>query len=108
MASSRAARFTKRIARRVTPSFDDVADVVAEVTGLDRARITPASRLEQDLGVTGDDGLELLEALAGKFGTRFERPDHGGRYLFQGEGVDPISLLVRHLLGWQGAQVIPI
>jgi len=90
------------------PSFDELAEVIAEVTGVDRSRITPSARLEQDLGVTGDDGVELLQALAKKFGTDFDRPDHGGRYLFGAEGFDPISPILLRLLGRSSATVIPI
>lgn len=67
-------------------SFEQVVDVIVEVSGIPREKITPASRLEVDLGVTGDDGVELLEALADKFGTDFDRPDHKRTYLFHSEG----------------------
>lgn len=83
-----------------TPSFDEIAQLIAEVTGVDRRRITPSARLEKDLGVTGDDGVQLLQALANKFDTDFDRPDHGGRYLFGPEGCVP--------LGLRSARVIPI
>ena len=90
------------------PSFDEIAELIAEATGIHRGRITPAARLEQDLGVTGDDGIELLEALARRDGTDFDRPNHGGRYLFGPEGFDPISPMVRFVLGWPAPQIIPI
>ena len=89
-------------------SFDEVADLVADVSGADRSRIKPSSRLESDLGITGDDGVDLLQALAVRFGTDFDRPDHGGQYLFGSEGHAFLRNGIRHLLGRPKSKVIPI
>jgi acyl carrier protein len=89
-------------------SFDEVADLVADFSGAARSRITPSSRVESDLGITGDDGVELLQALAARFGTNFNRPDHSGRYLFGSEGHALLTNGVRYLLGRPKSKVIPI
>jgi acyl carrier protein len=91
-----------------SPSFDEIAEVISELTGVDKSRITPASRLEHDLGVTGDDGVQLLETLAKKYRVDFDRPNHGGRYLFGSDSFDPISPILRRILGRSPKTVIPI
>jgi hypothetical protein len=43
--------------------FDQFADFVREWGGLSRKKkIAPESEFEADLGITGDDGCDLLEA----------------------------------------------
>ena len=85
------------------PTFEDVAQLIADTTGVHPSQITPIARLEKDLGITGDDGLELLEVLAERFGTDFDRPNHGRRYLFHPEGFDIFAIL-----GLSSYTVIPI
>ena len=89
-------------------SFDEVADLVAEFVGADRSRISTSTRVESDLGITGDDGEELLQAIATRFGTDFNRADHGGRFLFGSEGMSLPLLSIRQLLGHPKPTVIPI
>ncbi len=59
------------------------------------------TRLESDLGVTGDDGEELLKAVAKEFGVALANPDDGYRttfslspneYLFSSEGFDLLGI----------------
>lgn len=51
------------------PDLDSsVLDFVADFTGVERDRLSPASTLLGDLGVDGADGWELIEA----FGQRFQ------------------------------------
>ena len=47
--------------------FEEVAAFVVEQLGVRLERVTPAARVENDLGCTGDDASELLEAFAAKF-----------------------------------------
>ena len=42
------------------PVFENVRDIIARYTGVDRARIAAGSDLLKDLGVAGDDGDELF------------------------------------------------
>ncbi len=44
----------------VTPTFEEVRDIIAEYTGIERTRIAADSDLLEDLGVAGDDGDELF------------------------------------------------
>src|SRR5688572_9937469 len=91
------------------PSFQDIERFVRNFTGIrSNQAITPQTRLDADLGVTGDDGEALLKQAAERFGAALSHPIHGYRetflleeneYLFHGEGFDPIGLsfLVRWL-----------
>ena len=68
------------------PSFQEVAEFVAKFSGTTSSRIQPATRLEADLGITGDDGVELLEAFTAHFQVDFARPYSTNTFLFHGEG----------------------
>lgn len=79
------------------PSFAAFVRFLIEFLNLpDGGRITRSTRLERDLGVTGDDGSDLLEAVERAFGVALATPDEGYRpafglgpdeYLFHGEGL---------------------
>ena len=65
---------------RKNPTFDDVADFVREWARVPAKRqIEPETQFERDLGITGDDGSELLDAAQKKFGV-----DHSTRDLWLG------------------------
>jgi acyl carrier protein len=60
-----------------------------------REKISPETQFERDLGITGDDGCELLEAAESKFGIHLSSEEDGYRktfdlapneYLFTSEG----------------------
>lgn len=74
------------------PTFNVFALFIREVVGYpDRKAITPETLFENDMGVTGDDGVDLLEATEKRFNvdwTDFRavfnlKPDE---YLFGPEG----------------------
>ena len=55
-------------------SFEEFAGFIRECGHLGREeRITPDTRFERDLGITGDDGNELLQAAEKRFGVTFTR-----------------------------------
>lgn len=79
------------------PSFDDVAAFVREVVRPrgDRS-ITPETRLEADLGVTGDDGTDLLREAEKRFKVTLTRNSFGlgpNECLFGPEGFDPLGII---------------
>ncbi len=92
-----------------TPTFQDVEAFVRDFAALRRKQIiTPDTRLETDLGVTGDDGDELLQKAAVHFGVQLAHPVLGYRrtfglgeneYLFNSEGLDLLGIgdLIRRL-----------
>jgi GAF domain-containing protein len=47
--------------------FEEVAEIIHEVSGAKRARITRDARLSEDLRIHGDDGHDLFEALHDRF-----------------------------------------
>jgi hypothetical protein len=77
-----------------TPSFEEVADFVRRWASVPAKQpITLHTQLERDLGITGDDGGELLEAAQEHF--KVDLADGGYRkifnlgdneYLFNSEG----------------------
>jgi hypothetical protein len=80
------------------PSLLDVASFVCAWTGIGSEFVVCSeTRLEADLGVTGDDSEELLNAVAKKFGVELANTNDGYRatfslspneYLFSSEGFD--------------------
>ncbi|MGY3113666.1 hypothetical protein ACVWYV_001897 [Pantoea eucalypti] len=90
-----------------------LADVIAfirEFAGCKRETINENTWLDKDLGITGDDGVELLEEAEKIFGVSFSAEEDGLRgafslkeneYLFHSEGIDflGIAYLCRRLRG---------
>lgn len=92
------------------PPLADVIAFIQEFSGCRREAIDENSWLEQDLGITGDDGVELLEEAEKVFGVSFSAEQDGFReafslkeneYLFHSEGIDffGIVYLCRRLRG---------
>jgi len=80
----------------VRPSFDEFAEFIREWARIPkRKQIAPGTLFERDLGITGDDGCELLEEAERRFGVCLSSPEHGyaqtfsldaNETLFHGEG----------------------
>jgi acyl carrier protein len=88
-------------------SFEQIAEFLAEHQGIDPSRIAPGVRLEADLGITGDDGHELLVALMSRFHVEIDRTSTAQASLLHSEGSDPFALVSR-VLGRGKERVIPI
>ena len=70
-----------------------VCKIVAHFAGM-RA-VTPCQRLYHDLKLTGDDAVELLEALHAKFGTAFTDFQFAEYFPNEGEAaVDGVERLL--------------
>jgi acyl carrier protein len=79
-----------------TPSFNEFAEFIRERHGLSRKKqIAPETKFEDDLGITGDDGCDLLAATEKRFRVSLSSEKHGYRetfalgpneFLFQSEG----------------------
>jgi len=81
----------------LSPSLFQVIEFVRDFIGDHRTPINVDTYLEADLGVTGDDGSELLEEIAQAFGVILCTETEGYRitfglqeneYLFESEGFD--------------------
>lgn len=89
------------------PSLSLLIDFLRDFTRDRRTPITTQTYLEEDLGITGDDGAELLEEVALRFGVVLHTDEDGyqttfglgdNEYLFHSEGFDP--LCIGRLIGW--------
>ncbi len=79
------------------PSFDEFVAFLREWGSISRKKaISPETQFEADLGITGDDGCELLEATEKRFEVRLSSDERGYRdtfglgfneFLFHGEGL---------------------
>ncbi|WP_039054780.1 hypothetical protein [Enterobacter sp. Bisph1] len=82
------------------PKLEDVIAFVRKCTGCYREAIDENTLLENDLGVAGDDGDELLQEAEQVFGVSFGREEHfralfslkENEYLFTGEGLDLLGI----------------
>lgn len=85
-------------------TFHNLVSLIRELQGIsNKTEINESTLLENDLGITGDDGSELLEAIETRFNLSFES-DSGpslreifnlekDQYLFHSEGVDFLGLI---------------
>ncbi len=90
-----------------TASFDEFSDFIRQWGRISpKRRIEPETDFERDLGVSGDDGRDLLEAVEERFGISLSSEEHGYReafnlapdeFLFGPEGLwpDPGTLFGR-------------
>ena len=86
----------------MTATFDDVVRAIRASQSIrGHLMITGATLLEDDLGITGDDGCDLLADLERTFGISFADSDGSLReafgleqdqFLFHGEGWNPLAL----------------
>lgn len=85
----------------MSSTLDRVIEIVAEQTGMRRDRLTVASAVDQDIGISGGDVEDFAEALAQEFGDQvWQWPWH--RFALLDEGVSPLFpfQLVWQLLTW--------
>jgi acyl carrier protein len=77
-----------------SPTFNDVADFVRAWGRIPvKRQIDPETQFERDLGITGDDGSELLEAAQKKFGVDLAPDESGYRNIFElGPNGIPLQL----------------
>lgn len=78
--------------------FERVADFVSREAGVRRDRLTTETRLEDDLGVTGDDAVDLVAAFAAEFGVALDGFVLGRH--FGGERAATPWSLARGLIVW--------
>lgn len=82
-------------------AFDEFTNFIRDHWQVsDRKRISPETQFERDLGLTGDDGKDLLEATEKRFGVTLCSGETGLRktfnlgpneYLFHSEGILPFT-----------------
>ena len=92
-----------------TPSFEQFAAFIRKWAAIPaRIEIRPETLFEDDLGITGDDGSDLLEATEDHFRVRLSSPENGYRptfdlapheVLFRSEGFGPDLSDIMSLFG---------
>ena len=60
----------------MTETEQSISDAIAKLMSVRREVITPATRINKDLGITGDDAVELLQGISKLFGVTFEDFDY--------------------------------
>lgn len=93
------------------PSFEEFAEVVRSCARLKRdTRIDPETQFERDLGMTADDGTELLEDLETHYGIEFTADSFDlkeAECLFHSEGPD-VFPVVQTIFGNSRTEVRPL
>ena len=79
--------------------LNEIIGLVVSQTGTYKSKLNRSTKIEKDLGVTGDDALELMEAFIERFSVK-----HDGFELnkyFDEEGFDLLGLsyLIRRIKG---------
>ena len=84
-------------------SFEELASLIRKHQGFrPDKRILPEFQFERDLGVTGDDGVEILEEVQNRYGIEFSRKSldlEDNEYLFHPEGFAPFPFVFQSLFG---------
>ncbi len=98
-------------------TLDNLIAVIREKQGISEKKlITGYTALESDLGITGDDGIELLEEIEKQFSLSFAGEDgtiravfdlEKNEYLFHSEGFNPFASLLL-LFGIDSEKVKPV
>jgi acyl carrier protein len=77
--------------------FNKLKSFIANQAGVEYDDVIPEAKLEDDLGITGDDAVDLLLAYSKTFNvdvTKFMAADY-----FDGEGDKILAALIRILTG---------
>jgi acyl carrier protein len=93
------------------PSFDKLKDFIVEQAGLYENEVTPVARLYDDLGIYGDDAVELLVNYGKKLNvdvSKFMAADY-----FKSEGgidviIDGIARLYTGKISSSGLKVLTV
>ncbi|MBR9916321.1 hypothetical protein GYB29_01210 [bacterium] len=98
------------------PTFEEVSNFLRNFTGVSsRKKITKDTWMEDDLDITGIDGLRLFEESEIYFGISFPSEESKFKELFEltenenlfgSEGFDPIGISL--LIGWIRKKPKPI
>ncbi|HKD61397.1 MAG TPA: DUF1493 family protein [Terracidiphilus sp.] len=84
-------------------SFERLADFVRKWALLrNDKQISLDTQFERDLGITGDDGTELLEAVQERYGIEFTSESFGlefNEYVFRSEGFELFPIFFQSLFG---------
>jgi hypothetical protein len=93
----RRAELMEPIRERAAPTFQELAEFIRAWGGIPKRKlIAPETLFEDDLGITGDDGCELLEATEKHFAVCLSSSEDGYRrtfdlasheFLFHNEGL---------------------
>lgn len=85
--------------RRKQLNFENLCEVIRDSCMLHpEERITPETQFQRDLGITGDDGDDLLEGVEKAFGIRLSRESFDlapNEFLFDSEGFDAFGAIWR-------------
>ncbi|MEO7143676.1 MAG: hypothetical protein ABI165_09265 [Bryobacteraceae bacterium] len=99
-------------------SFDEFTNFIREWRKIPRCRsITPTTRLEADLGISGGDGIDVLIATEARFDISLSSNEHGFRetfnlrpheFLFHSEGLGVDLAAIKTFFGGPRSNVIDL
>ncbi len=72
--------------------FNKLTDFIIQEYWGNKEKMTPETKLEKDLGITGDDGIEFLEKFLAHFKIDYEEKENRPRY-FDDEGFGLINFM---------------
>lgn len=71
--------------------FEMLRDMIVETLGCDEEDVTPKSELREDLGLSDTQLEEVMDAMSGELGFRYESD--------RLEGILTVAQLVRYIAG---------
>ncbi len=70
--------------------WNEIVKITADFTGVDKSKLLRKTKIEADLGVTGDDASEFIEQFVTYFNVGYEGFNIGEYFGF--EGFDPLGM----------------
>jgi acyl carrier protein len=74
------------------PILERLRDFISEQLSVRRESLAPSTRIQEDLGCTGDDAVELMQAFAKQFSVDLRALNL--KEYFDEEGFDPIGYVL--------------
>jgi len=75
----------------MTPSLDEVIWIIRDIGSFsEKDEVGPSSTIQEDLGLEGDDGWEILETIWERFGLRYPENEEEFEGAF---GIEPGQIL---------------
>lgn len=71
-------------------NFEEIQSFISEFCVIEKEELTPEAKLYHDLGVTGDDAVEFMEAFIDKYDI--DDTDFYFDKYFRGEGLSLVDL----------------
>lgn len=79
-------------------TFDELQKYISQQSGIPINLITSSTRFVEDLGITGDDGYELIESVSNKYHVDLNNIEWSNSFGCEGCGPDIVNFFTSKVL----------